>query len=101
MNDTPAAVSSVLKHDGIATLSSREIEVLRCIASGLSNDEVAKELYLGINTIKTYIRTAYRKIGVDRRSQAVLWAIENGLIEIPGYRLVPVNSKPESTPRAG
>ncbi|MCW2843225.1 MAG: response regulator transcription factor [Nocardioides sp.] len=59
-------------------LSPRESEVLALIARGLSNQEIADALYLSVNSVKTYIRTAYRKIGVRRRPQAVLWAIEHG-----------------------
>ena len=59
-------------------LSARESEILALIAQGLTNDEMTKQVYLTINTIKSYIRTAYRKIGVTRRAQAVAWAIEHG-----------------------
>ena len=59
-------------------LSTREAEVLALVAKGMSNQETAEQLYLGINTVKTYIRTAYRKIGVTSRTQAVLWAVDNG-----------------------
>lgn len=59
-------------------LSARESEMLTFIARGLSNQEIAERAYLSINTVKTYIRTAYRKIGVDSRSQAVGWALQNG-----------------------
>jgi two-component system, NarL family, response regulator LiaR len=61
-----------------AGLSPREAEVLALIARGLKNQEIADRAYLSINSIKTYIRSAYRKIGVDSRTQAVLWAVENG-----------------------
>jgi NarL family two-component system response regulator LiaR len=67
-----------------AGLSARESEIVALIASGLSNEEIAHELYLSINTVKTYIRSGYAKIGVHRRSQAVAWAIENGLRIDPG-----------------
>ena len=60
-------------------LSHREAEVVALIAKGLSNQEIATRLYLSINSVKTYIRTAYRKIGVSRRSQAVGWALAHGL----------------------
>ena len=60
-------------------LSKRETQVLAEIAAGRTNSEVAERLFLGINTVKTYIRTAYRKIGVETRSQAVIWALEHGL----------------------
>jgi DNA-binding NarL/FixJ family response regulator len=59
-------------------LSVREAEILAFIAAGLTNEEIAKAAYLSINTVKTYIRAAYRKIHVNRRSQAVAWALENG-----------------------
>ena len=61
-------------------LSARESEVLALIAQGLSNQEIADRAFLSINSVKTYIRTAYRKIGVERRTQAVLWATRNGFV---------------------
>ena len=61
-----------------AGLSPREAEVVALIARGLSNQEIAERAFLSINTIKSYIRSAYRKIGVERRTQAVLWAIAHG-----------------------
>ncbi|MCW2843214.1 MAG: regulatory protein LuxR [Nocardioides sp.] len=60
-------------------LSDREADVLALIAQGLSNREIARRCCLSINSIKTYIRTAYRKIGVSRRAEAVRWGIEQGL----------------------
>ncbi|MGH3361541.1 MAG: response regulator transcription factor [Nocardioides sp.] len=59
-------------------LSAREAEVLALITQGLSNQEIADRSYLSINSVKTYIRTAYRKIGVTRRAQAVAWGIRHG-----------------------
>jgi DNA-binding NarL/FixJ family response regulator len=61
-------------------LSARESEVVCLIAQGLSNQEIADRAFLSINSVKTYIRSAYRKIGVERRTQAVLWATRNGLV---------------------
>jgi DNA-binding NarL/FixJ family response regulator len=59
-------------------LTEREAEVLALITQGLSNQEIAERSYLSINSVKTYIRTAYRKIGVTRRSQAVVWGMKHG-----------------------
>ncbi|MDP3892306.1 response regulator transcription factor, partial [Nocardioides sp.] len=59
-------------------LSPREAEVLALIAKGMSNKEIAQTVFLSVNSVKTYIRTAYRKIGVHRRGQAVVWAHEHG-----------------------
>jgi DNA-binding NarL/FixJ family response regulator len=59
-------------------LSAREAEVVALITQGLGNEEIAARMYTTINTVKTYIRTAYRKIGVDSRTRAVLWGVDNG-----------------------
>ncbi|MCD4523546.1 response regulator transcription factor [Nocardioides sp. cx-173] len=59
-------------------LSARESEMMALIAKGMSNQEIASTVYLSINSVKTYIRTAYAKIGVNRRSQATRWALEHG-----------------------
>jgi len=60
-------------------LTPREIEVLGLIGAGLTNQEIADELYISLNTVKTYIRLAYRRIGTARRSQAVVWITRHGL----------------------
>jgi two-component system, NarL family, response regulator LiaR len=60
-------------------LTQRELDVLRLVARGHSNREIARLLALSPNTVKTYIRLAYRRIGVVSRSQAVLWAVGQGL----------------------
>jgi DNA-binding NarL/FixJ family response regulator len=62
-----------------AGLSPREAEVLRLITSGLPNPAIADRLSVSINSVKTYIRAAYRKIDVTSRSQAVAWAMRHGL----------------------
>ena len=73
-------------------LSPREAEVVALITQGLSNAEIAKLTYLSINSVKTYIRTAYRKIGATRRAQAVIWGMKHGfepdvlrLVETPRH----------------
>ena len=59
-------------------LSQRESEMLTFIVRGLTNEEIGHRSYLSINTVKTYIRTAYAKIGVRNRAEAVAWGIRNG-----------------------
>ena len=61
-----------------AGLSPREAEVLALITQGLSNQEIADRVFLSTNTVKTYIRSAYRKIGAQRRPQAIVWGMANG-----------------------
>lgn len=65
-------------------LSPREVEVLTLIGQGLTNQEIATELLIGMNTVKTYIRTAYRRIGVESRSRAIIWAFKFGLVVVSG-----------------
>lgn len=60
-------------------LTQREFEVLELITAGLGNDEIARRLFVSINSVKSYVRTGYRKIGATRRAQAVLWGFEHGL----------------------
>ena len=60
-------------------LTPAEVATLRLIAAGLSNEEIAGELFVSVNTIKTRIRTAYRRLGITQRTHAVAWAIRHGL----------------------
>lgn len=59
-------------------LSAREAEMVALIVQGLRNQDIAERSYLSINSVKTYIRTAYRKIGVSTRAQAVVWGMSHG-----------------------
>jgi DNA-binding NarL/FixJ family response regulator len=59
-------------------LTDREAEILALITQGKSNVEVAQLTFLSPNTVKSYIRTIYRKIEVDSRTKAVLWGISHG-----------------------
>ncbi|MGB3828284.1 MAG: response regulator transcription factor [Ornithinimicrobium sp.] len=63
-----------------AGLTARESEVVSLITQGFSNQEIADRTYLSINSVKTYIRSAYRRMGVSTRSQAVIWGIHHGLV---------------------
>jgi LuxR family maltose regulon positive regulatory protein len=64
----------------IEPLSERELEVLRLIAAGLSNREIAQELVVAISTVKTHINNIYRKLDVSKRTQAVARARELELL---------------------
>ena len=60
-------------------LSAKQLEVLELIATGHSNQEITEKLGMSLNTLKSTIRLAYRRVGVTSRSQAVLWAVDVGL----------------------
>jgi DNA-binding CsgD family transcriptional regulator len=59
-------------------ISDRESEILALITQGKSNADVARLTYLSPNTVKSYIRSIYRKIGATSRTQAVLWGVAHG-----------------------
>ena len=59
-------------------LTPREAEVIALITQGRSNQEIAEQTCLSINSVKSYIRTSYRKMGVTSRTNAVLWGLEHG-----------------------
>lgn len=56
------------------TLTKREKEILLLIAAGASNEEVAKQLYISLHTVKNHVSRIYDKLNVDNRLQAALWA---------------------------
>lgn len=75
-NDQPPA------SEGVATeaLTPREAQVIAMITQGLDNQSIADSASISINSLKSYIRSAYRKMGVTSRSQAVLWGVRHGYL---------------------
>lgn len=71
------------RHEG---LTDREAEILALITQGTTNAEIAAATLLSPNTIKSYIRATYRKIGVTRRTQAIVWGVRHGFS--PDHRRV-------------
>ena len=65
------------------TLTSRELEILALIAEGKSNKEIAAELFISVNTVKVHVSNIFHKIEVSSRTEATLYAIENGVVQSP------------------
>ncbi len=68
----------------ISELSDREREVLRLLAKGLSNTEIAQTLFLSEGTVKNYVSALFSKLGVSDRTQAAILAIRSGLVNSEG-----------------
>ncbi|MDO8836048.1 MAG: response regulator transcription factor [Vicinamibacterales bacterium] len=63
-------------------LTAREVEVLRRLALGRSNKEIASELFVGEDTVKTHVSHVFAKLHVENRSQAVVQALKRGLVSL-------------------
>jgi len=66
----------------LATLSPRELEVLRALASDAGNEAIARRLGISGKTLRNHIRSTYRKLGIYDRAQAVIVAVREGLVDV-------------------
>lgn len=67
----------------LASLSPREQEVLSLIAAGFELQQIADELIISVNTVRTHTRNALRKLGANNRAHAIALAMQSGLIDLP------------------
>lgn len=63
-------------------LKGRHLTILRGIARGLQNAEIAQEMYLGVETVRHYVKEIYQIIGVRNRTEAAIYALKSGLVSL-------------------
>lgn len=63
-------------------LTAREGEILQLLAQGMSNEDIARTLFLEVSTVKSHLARMMPKLGVRSRLQAVVWAYQNGVVEV-------------------
>ncbi|MBT2694399.1 response regulator transcription factor [Bacillus sp. ISL-55] len=64
-------------------LTERELDVLKCIGEGMTNQQISEELFIGVKTVKTHVSNILGKLGLTDRTQAAVYANRNGLIKMP------------------
>ncbi|HEY3535340.1 MAG TPA: response regulator transcription factor, partial [Pedococcus sp.] len=77
--DTFVQVGGRVEDPGMAILTPREVDVVRLVAQGLSNAEIAEHLFLGVTTVKSHVARVLTKLGLRDRVQVVVYAYEAGL----------------------
>jgi DNA-binding CsgD family transcriptional regulator len=85
---------------GPGGLTRRELEILRCVASGASNHEVARSLWVTDETVKFHLANVYRRLHVHSRADAASWAAARGLLDgsvVPRFELVELRDRVSRT----
>ena len=82
-------------------LSEREVEILRLVATGASNKEIAIHLAISPNTVKVHLRNIFTKIGVVSRTEATLYALKSGLVNHPAGNLSPAQEQADRPVEGG
>lgn len=80
-----SAMSHSVRYGGMTNdtqISDRELEILRLVARGSSNQQIADQLNISVNTVKVHLRNIFGKIGVVSRTEATVYAIRNGLVAV-------------------
>jgi len=87
---SPGVTRTILQHlrkpdppfkSNVAALTERELDVLRALGQGLSNQEIAEKLNIEVTTVRSHISRILNKLGLDNRTQVALYAVETGLVQ--------------------
>src|SRR5205085_4304762 len=82
MESPPTEDRLTVDSAGRPDLSARELEILRLLATGVSNKQIAQQLVISPNTVKVHLRNIFSKIGAASRTEAALYAMREGLVQI-------------------
>ena len=86
-----------MSNDTLPQLSEREREILRLVATGATNQQIAVQLNISANTVKVHLRNIFGKIGVASRTEATVYAIKSGLVSMDAVTTV-ISSHPDNAP---
>ena len=78
-NERPQHTPTPITMPPSGDLSKREVQILRCLLAGQSNKAIARNLHITESTVKMHFKNVMRKINAQNRTQAAVWAIQNGL----------------------
>src|SRR5512136_2547265 len=67
----------------LSDLSEREQDILRLVATGAGNKQIAAQLFISTNTVRVHLRNIFSKIGVTSRTEAAMYALRAGLVTLP------------------
>lgn len=84
--------------NGMGELSERELEILRLVATGASNKEIAQTLYISSNTVRVHLRNIFNKIGVTSRTEAAMHAVRIGLVQTASVKVASEDEAPPLEP---
>lgn len=87
MNPTVPGKDRLKEPDPLDSLSPREREILQYVASGLGNAEIGKTLFISEKTVKNYVTSIRKKLGLANRAQIALYALQRGVVELSQVKL--------------
>ena len=68
--------------DNKSALTERELEIVRAVATGATNQQIARELTISVNTVKVHLKNIFAKLDIQSRTEVALYAVKEGLVEV-------------------